>query len=65
MQALSNPNLTYYVATAVVLSNGERKTVLTVPATPESDAEGPEFTNVLMDSCVALTGLRHSASYGK
>ena len=46
-------------------SNGEKKTVLTVPATFEPDTEGPEFTNVLMDSRVALTGRRNSASYGK
>jgi len=50
-------NIEYFFAlTSVNLSDGERKEVTTVPATPVQDAEGPEITNVRVNTVSLVDG---------
>ncbi|HUT69838.1 MAG TPA: Calx-beta domain-containing protein [Desulfatiglandales bacterium] len=50
-------NVTYYCAvTTVNLSDGERKTVTTIPVTPVPDTQGPEITNVQVNGVALVNG---------
>ena len=50
-------NVPYFFAvTALNKSDGEQKTVATVTATPVADTEGPELSNVMIDSLPLVSG---------